>query len=208
MGDLVDVIALAVLAVAVLRGLWIGLVREVFSIAALAAAILAFRALRGPVAAVIAERTTWDPLVATAAAGGVVVIGALLFVSIVGAIVRRLVGAAGLGLMDRIGGGALGAAEGALVVGLALLAVTEVLGPRDPLVAGSRALAIFERVQESVGVAREKRAASRHARSGYSGSTQRPWRRIRSMRRASACACGNVALDALVTDVEIHHARS
>ena len=76
MGDLVDVIALAVLAVAVLRGLWIGLVREVFSIAALAAAILAFRALREPVAAVIAERTTWDPLVATAAAGGVVVIGA------------------------------------------------------------------------------------------------------------------------------------
>ena len=93
-------------------------------------------------------------------------------------------------MIDRIGGGALGAAEGALVVGLALLAVTEVLGPRDPLVAGSRALAIFERVQESAGVSHEKRAASRHAPAGYSGSTQRPWRRIRSMRRASACACG------------------
>jgi len=162
-GDLVDVIALTVLAVAVLRGLWIGLVREVFSIAALAAAILAFRALREPVAALIAERTAWDPLVATAAAGGVVVIGALLFVTIAGAIVRRLVGAVGLGAIDRIGGGALGAAEGALVVGLALLAVTEVLGPSDPLVAGSRALAVFERVQEAAGLSPEKRAASRHA---------------------------------------------
>jgi len=162
-GDIVDVIALAVLAIAVLRGLWIGLVREVFSIAALAAAIFAFRALREPVAAMIAERTPWDPLVATAAAGGVVVIGALLFVTISGAIVRRLVGAAGLGAIDRIGGAVIGAGEGALVVGLALLAVTEVLGPADPLVAGSRALAVFERVQESMGVASERRAVSRHA---------------------------------------------
>ncbi len=162
-GDIVDVIALAVLAIAVLRGLWIGLVREVFSIAALAAAIFAFRALREPVAAMIAERTPWDPLIATAVAGGIVVIGALFFVTIAGAVVRRLVGAAGLGAIDRIGGAVVGACEGALVVGLALLAVTEVLGPTDPLVAGSRALAIFERVQESVGVAPERRAVSRHA---------------------------------------------
>ena len=163
MGDLVDVIALAVLAIAILRGLWIGLVREAFSIAALAAAVLAFRALREPVAAMIAARTTWDPLIATAAAGGVVVIGALVFVTIVGAIVRRVVGAAGLGAIDRIGGAAIGAGEGALIVGLALLAVTEILGPKDPLVAGSRALSIFERVQEAAGVELEKRAPSPHA---------------------------------------------
>ncbi len=163
MGDTVDVIALAVLTIAVLRGLWIGLVREVFSLAALATAVFAFRALREPVAALIAERTTWDPLVATAAAGGVVVIGALVFVTIAGAIVRRLVGVAGLGAIDRIGGAVIGASEGALVVGLALLAVTEILGPADPLVAGSRALAVFERVQESVGIAPERRAVSRHA---------------------------------------------
>ena len=207
MGDLVDVIALAVLAVAVLRGLWIGLVREVFSIAALAAAILAFRALREPVAALIAERTTWDPLVATAAAGGVVVIGALLFVTIAGAIVRRLVGAAGLGAIDRIGGGVLGAAEGALVVGLALLAVTEVLGPSRP---AGRRLARARGLRARTGirrrVAREARGLAPRA-SRYSGSTQRPWRRIRSMRRASACACGTWRSTHSLTDVEIHHAR-
>ena len=163
MGDLVDIIALTVLAVAILRGLWIGLVREVFSIAALAAAVLAFRALREPVAAMIAARTPWDPLIATAAAGGVVVIAALVFVTLVGAIVRRVVGAAGLGTVDRIGGAALGAGEGALVVGLALLAVTEILGPKDPLVAGSRALSIFERVQEAAGVEPEKHTTSPHA---------------------------------------------
>jgi membrane protein required for colicin V production len=156
-GDLVDVIALVVLAIAILRGLMIGLVREVFSLAALATAILAFRALRAPVAELIAARTTWDPLIATAAAGGVVVIGALVFVTIAGFVVRRVVGAAGLGTVDRIGGAALGAGEGALVVGLALLAVTEILGPTDPLVAGSRALAVFERVQASAGVQIDRR---------------------------------------------------
>ncbi len=173
MGDLVDVIALAVLAIAILRGLWIGLVREVFSIAALAAAVLAFRSLREPVAAMIAARTTWDPLIATAAAGGVVVIGALIFVTLVGVIVRRVVGAAGLGTIDRIGGAAIGAGEGLLVIGLALLAVTEVLGPQDPLVAGSRALSIFERVQEAVGVEPEKRAASSHAPATATAATTR-----------------------------------
>lgn len=163
MGDLVDIIALTVLVIAILRGLWIGLVREVFSIAALAAAVLAFRALREPVAAMIAARTPWDPLIATAAAGGVVVIGALIFVTLVGVIVRRVVGAAGLGTIDRIGGAVLGAGEGALVVGLALLAVTEILGPKDPLVAGSRALAVFERVQIAAGVEPERHKPSPHA---------------------------------------------
>jgi membrane protein required for colicin V production len=162
-GDLVDLSALGVLAIAILRGLWIGLVREVFSIGALAAAVLAFRALRAPAAEMIAARTTWDPLIATAAGGGIVVIAALVFVTFVGLIVRRVVGAAGLGAIDRIGGAALGAGEGALVVGLALLAVTEILGPQDPLVAGSRALSVFERVQEAAGVEPERRATSSHA---------------------------------------------
>ena len=171
MGELVDVIALGVLAIAILRGLWIGLVREVFSIGALAAAVLAFRALREPAAEMIAARTLWDPLIATAAGGGVVVIGALVFVTLVGAIVRRVVGAAGLSAIDRIGGAALGAGEGALVVGLALLAVTEILGPRDPLIAGSRALSVFERVQEAAGVQPEKRALSSHAPAAAAAAT-------------------------------------
>ena len=144
MGEWIDIVALGVLVLAVLRGLLIGVVREVFSLAALAAAVLAFRALRAPVAVEIAERTQWDPLIATAAAGGVVVIGALIFVTLTGAIVRRVVSSAGLSWVDRIGGAALGATEGLLIVGLALFGATEILGARDPLLAGSRAVEIFE----------------------------------------------------------------
>lgn len=143
MGEWIDVVALGVIGLAMLRGLLIGMVREVFSLAALAAAVLAFRALRAPVAEEIAARTQWDPLVATAAGGGAVVVAALIFVTIVGAIVRRIVGAAGLTAVDRLGGAAIGAVEGVLVVGLGLFATTEVLGFKDPLLAGSRAVEIF-----------------------------------------------------------------
>lgn len=153
MGDVVDIVALSVLVVAVLRGLWIGVVREAFSLAALAAAVLAFRALRAPVAELIVARSGWDPLIATAAAGGAVVVAALVFVTIAGMVVRKLVGAAGLGAVDRIGGAALGALEGALVIAVALFAVTELLGARDPLLEGSRAIATFERVRDAAGLA-------------------------------------------------------
>ena len=144
MGGAIDVVAVAVLGLAVLRGLWIGVVREAFSLAALAAAIFAFRALRAPVADEIAMRTHWDPLIAAAAAGGAVVVGAIVFVTLVGALVRRLVSTAGLSFVDRIGGAVVGAAEGVLLVGLALFGATELLGPKDPLLHGSRAVAIFE----------------------------------------------------------------
>ena len=144
MGGVIDVVALVELGLAVLRGLWIGVVREAFSLAALAAAIFAFRALRAPVADEIAMRTHWDPLIAAAAAGGAVVVGALVFVTLVGALVRRLVSSAGLSFVDRIGGAVVGAAEGVLLVGLALFGATELLGAKDPLLSGSRAVAVFQ----------------------------------------------------------------
>ena len=163
MGGAIDLVAIGAIGLALLRGLWIGVVREAFSLAALAAAVFAFRALREPVAEEIAMRTQWDPLVAAAAGGGLVVIGALVFVTIVGAIVRRLVNTAGLSFVDRLGGGVVGAAEGALLVGLALFGATQVLGPRDPLLEGSRAV---EMVQSLVGVstAEARRPDSAHGR--------------------------------------------
>jgi membrane protein required for colicin V production len=165
----IDVAAAAVLGFAILRGLWIGIVREAFSLAALAAAIFAFRALREPVAEEIAMRTHWDPLIATAAAGGAVVIAALLFVTLVGAIVRRLVSSVGLSFVDRIGGAVIGAAEGALLISLAIFGATELLGTKDPLFAGSRAVAIFQSF-----ASREEHAAQHPAADHAETTTARP----------------------------------
>jgi membrane protein required for colicin V production len=148
---IVDLLAAAALALAVLRGMWIGIVREVFSLTALATAVLAVRRLAAPLASDIAMSYQLDPLVATAIAGGGVAVASILVVAVIGWIVRRLVRTAGLGPFDRIGGAALGAAEGALFVAVLLFGVISLTGRSDPLIAGTRSLAAFEALERWVG---------------------------------------------------------
>jgi membrane protein required for colicin V production len=142
-----DIVVLALLALAALRGAMNGLVREVFSLLALAAAIVAARALADPVGQ---ELHAWTGLGATPArlAGGLAAgVGALLAVGLAGRLLRRGVRAAGLGLADRAGGGVIGAAEGAVVACLLLLAVIAALGRDDPHLADSKSLKAFETLE-------------------------------------------------------------
>jgi membrane protein required for colicin V production len=145
----IDVAACAVLAVALVRGLAIGMVREAFSVAALAAACLAVRFGTGPAAAWLLDNALpgLGPLGAEILAGTAVGLGAALAVGLVGRLVRRGVHAAGLGLADRVAGAAIGAAEGALLVGIALLLAILLVGRGHPLLARSRTLATFERAE-------------------------------------------------------------
>jgi membrane protein required for colicin V production len=142
----VDLVALTILALAVARGVWIGLVREAFSLAALAAAILAVRAGAGPLGDWLVGHapSALPPLAARIAAGIALALAALLAVGLIGRIVRRGARLAGLGFADRLGGAALGAAEGALVVALLLLVGAAALGRHHPALADSRALEILE----------------------------------------------------------------
>jgi membrane protein required for colicin V production len=148
---IVDGITAAVLVLAVLRGAWIGVVREVFSLAALATAVFAVRRFAEPVAGDIAAAYQLDPLLATAIAGAAVAVTAILCVALAGWIVRRVVRTVGLGLADRVGGAVLGAAEGALFVALLLFGVISVTGRSDPLIAGTRSLAVFEAFESWIG---------------------------------------------------------
>ncbi len=153
----VDVVALAVLGVAVLRGLAIGMVREAFSVAALAAACIAVRFGTAPAAAWLEANALpgLGPLGARILAGTAVGLAAALAVGLAGRVIRRGVHAVGLGLADRLAGAAIGAAEGALVVAVALLIALAVLGRTHPLLARSRAL---EAVQRGEVLARGGRA--------------------------------------------------
>jgi membrane protein required for colicin V production len=150
-----DLVALAIVALAVLRGLWIGVVREAFSLAALAAACLAVRLWLVPAEAWVQAHVpvATSPLAARVAAGALLAIGALLAVVLVGRIVRRGVHAVGLGFLDRLGGGVLGGAEGGLAVALLLVLLTGALGRGHPLLRESRvahALSGVERVARGV----------------------------------------------------------
>lgn len=143
---IVDRVALALVALAVLRGLWIGLLREAFSLAALAGAVLVVRVGTAPFGAWIEAQAPLDlsPLAASIAAGTLLALTTLLAVALIGRMVRRGAHWAGLGLADRIGGGVLGAAEGALVVAVLLLVGGAALGRTHPALADSRALEVLE----------------------------------------------------------------
>ena len=148
---IVDLVAMGVLTVAILRGLWIGLVREAFSLAALASAVFAVRRFAEPLAEDLAASFQLDPLLATAIAGGGVAVATILIVAGIGLLVRRALRASGLGLADRLGGSVLGALEGALFVAMLLFGVITVTGRNDPLIAGTRSLAVFEALEGWVG---------------------------------------------------------
>ncbi|MBW2273906.1 MAG: CvpA family protein [Deltaproteobacteria bacterium] len=144
----VDAAALAILLIAVLRGAWIGLIREGFSIAALTAAVFAIRFANTPAAEWLTRVTRGQ--IGQAAApwltGFVILVATVLAVAFVGRLLRRGAHFAGLGWADRLGGGALGAAEGALVAGIIVMGIVWVVGRDHPALGDSRSLEALDRV--------------------------------------------------------------
>ena len=141
-----DLAALGLLGVAMVRGLWIGVIREAFSLAAIAAACLAVRLGGAPAAGWLLSHGPADLslLAARVAAALGVAAAAFLAVHATGRVLRRSAHAVGLGFADRIGGGLLGAAEGALLLALCFLVGFSVLGRNHPALASSRAVQVFE----------------------------------------------------------------
>lgn len=147
-----DLVVATVIAVAALRGLLLGLVREAFSLAALATAVISIRFLTVPAADALkplfGERV---PAMALKVGSAILValVGVLL-VALLGRLVRRGVQAAGLGFVDRIAGAGLGAAEGMLVVSLGLAVLSAAIGRDHPALTASHAYAYFDRAQRAI----------------------------------------------------------
>jgi membrane protein required for colicin V production len=142
----VDILVAAALAIGALRGLFLGLVREAFSLGSLAAGALAGRAFGAAGANALRPYLGAELPEPILLGVGAVAIGlaVLIAVRITGALVRRTLQAVGLGPADRLAGGVLGLAEGAVVSALALLLAGALLGPGHPALAGSRAFAALQ----------------------------------------------------------------
>ena len=155
MGEIasVDLAVAVILGIALLRGLFLGLVREAFSIAALAAACVVVRAYAGPAGDRLVDLSGGQIGAAAApwVAGAVLGVVTVAAVAIVGRMIQRGARAAGLGWADRAGGVVLGAAEGALVAGVLLLVAVAALGRAHPLIAGSRSIAALEQLEHYAG---------------------------------------------------------
>lgn len=147
--EIVDIAALSVLILASSRGAWLGVVREVFSVAALVAGIAAARWL-GPVAGEqVAAMWPAGPgvWVCSLVAGGVLGIATAVVVGLIGRAIKRGLHAAGLGTADRVAGSVLGFAEGVLCVGLLIWLGVAALGRDDPRLADSRAFAAYQEAE-------------------------------------------------------------
>lgn len=145
----VDLVVGTVLGVALLRGVFLGLIREAFSIAALGGACVAAR-LFTPTAADWLVEATGGEITATVApwiAGVVLAIATIAIVATVGKFLRRGARAAGLGWADRAGGALLGVAEGALVATIGLVIAVATLGRDHPLIADSRSMTALDQLE-------------------------------------------------------------
>lgn len=143
---LIDGIVATVLVVAALRGLFIGLIRESFSIASLGAAVVAARYGAEPVGAWLTDFTGGEtgPVPPTWIAGAALAVGAAVGVAGVGYFVRRGARIVGLTWVDRLAGSALGAAEGVVVAMLIILGTTFAIGRQHPALSESRSLAAYD----------------------------------------------------------------
>ena len=147
--DLVDWVAGAILALAILRGLFLGLIREVMSVASLLAACMVVRRFTPDVAAWMMRSSQGgiDAALSPWLAGAALALGTLAAGAVLGRLLRRGARLAWLGMPDRLGGAVLGAAEGVLVCSILLLALTSVVGRNHALLAGSRSVAALERLE-------------------------------------------------------------
>jgi uncharacterized membrane protein required for colicin V production len=145
-----DIVVAAIIAAAMLRGYFIGLVREAFSLGALGGAYLAVQLFTLPAADWLQEASGGDvgPRIAPWLAGAGLAIGTVLVVVLLGRGLQRTLKAAGLNWADRFGGAFLGAAEGVLVAGILLVLGTEVLGRDHPAFSETVSLAAIEQFEQ------------------------------------------------------------
>ena len=145
-----DIAVVAILALAAARGFTRGLIRETFSVASLAGAVVSVVVLAGPLGAWLASETEGEisPGVSPWIAGLVVGLATIAVVVILGRFVRRGSRWAGLGWADRAAGALLGSAEGAVVAALLLLGIRGVVGSEHPSLAETRSYAVLEQIRD------------------------------------------------------------
>ncbi len=149
-----DAAAGAVVGLALLRGVFVGAVREAFSLAGLGAAAFVVRGWRLPASAWLIAHAPFEmtDLAARVLAALGLGAGTILAVAVLGRLVRRGVRGAGLGLVDRLAGALLGATEGALVVAALVFGLVAMLGRDDAALVGTRSLAAYEWAEATLGI--------------------------------------------------------
>ncbi len=147
-----DGLVIMVMLVAAGRGAYIGLIRESFSIATVGACLIALRYGNAEAAAWLSNISNGEisQTFAPFLTGAVILLGTVGLVGFLGNTVKRGARAAGLGLADRVGGGVLGLAEGALVATLVVLGMSVLLGREHKTIKRSHSVEAVDYLQRYV----------------------------------------------------------
>ncbi len=146
---LLDMIVLTLLFIAALRGLWIGMIREGFSLAAIGVATIVTRLYVDPFSIQLTQLTGGEITGRTAVwiTGVLLVVATIVALTVAARILRRGAEVAGLGWADRLGGGALGIAEGAIVSAVVVIIALWLVGPDHTTTAGARSIELVHQLQ-------------------------------------------------------------
>lgn len=145
----IDLVALAIVGLACLRGLWIGLIREGLSLATVGIATIATRLYVDPLASWLSERTAGELTGRTGLwiAGVLIVVGTIAVLALAGRLLQRGAEAAGLGWADRLGGGALGVAEGGIVASILVVIALWLVGPDHASTRDARSVELVAKIR-------------------------------------------------------------
>ena len=114
-----DIVVLVVVGVPALLGLWKGLARQAAGLAGVAAGYVIAVKFYGPLSAKFL--TGFRPATGNVISFLAIFVACIIAASIIGRISGKLMGNAGLGIVNRVGGGLLGGAKGYLVVSVAVM---------------------------------------------------------------------------------------
>lgn len=147
---LIDMIALTVLFLAIVRGVWIGLIREGLSLASIGIATIVTKLLVDPLSEQLASATGGDISGKTAIwiAGVLLVVATIVTLGFLARLIKKSAVYAGLGWADRMGGGALGAAEGSIVAAILVMIALWLVGPDHAATEGARSVELVEELQD------------------------------------------------------------
>ncbi|HAR96004.1 MAG TPA: hypothetical protein DCR97_08605 [Deltaproteobacteria bacterium] len=139
---LFDIIVLVVVALAILHGLWKGLVRQIVGLAGVAVGYVVAMHFYGPFTARFLKG--FSPAVGHTIAFLGILIACMIAASIIGWLLGKLIGVTGSGALNKIGGALLGAVKGCFIVSVVTMMIIVFLPPENRLLKGSRTITYIE----------------------------------------------------------------
>lgn len=133
-----DVIVMAAVGVLTLLGLWKGLVRQVVGLVGIAAGYVLAVKFSGPLAVKLLSR--FHPVTGHVIGFLAIFLACVIAASLVGWTIGRLMSSAGLGILNRIGGGLLGGVKGCVIVAVVTMLLIAFLPSNSGVLAGSRTM--------------------------------------------------------------------